>query len=42
MLDEFYDWLDSSPVIWIKDSVNNNWYTYHFYLDKETYGETDA
>ncbi len=43
MLDEFYDWLDSCPVMWIKGSADDNWYTYHFYSnDEENNGENDA
>jgi len=41
MQDEFYDWLDSCPVLWIRASVDNNWYTYHFYSDDETNGDVD-
>ncbi len=42
MSDEFYDWLDSCPVMWLRDSFTNNWYTYRFYSDEENNGENNA
>ena len=35
MSEEFHEWLDQCPVVWIRDQIDKNWVKYCFEIPEE-------